>query len=311
MNVSTKFVSRALVTIIAFTFTSSAVFAEHGGPHAIDSTKSMKKVEKIGLEGYCPVCVIDARKWERGRPEFQSTYDGVTYYFPNAAIKGKFDAAPAKYVPALGGDCTVCYAKLGKRVPGNIRHASLRNKRLFLFPSDGEKRVFEEDPQAYTDVDLAAKGECIVCLVKVNKHVPGKPEHTVIHKGFRYLFPSDKEANAFQNAPEQFVAATMKSKATKTSMRKADTSTKLVRVAGMSACAGCEFGVTPLSNPDELGLAVKTSNGSVVVVENAHKLYPDIYAARFQGQNLHVEGEIVKTDGKVAWLQPSSVRVVN
>ena len=72
---------------------------------------------RIGLGGYCPVCIIDANKWAKGSPEYEATYDGVTYYFPEEAIKEKFLANPAKYVPALGGDCIVCYAKLGKRSP--------------------------------------------------------------------------------------------------------------------------------------------------------------------------------------------------
>ena len=78
---------------------------------------------RVGLEGYCPVCILDANKWAKGSPEHQATYDGVTYYFPEEAIKGeKFLASPAKYVPALGGDCIVCYAKLGECVPGMINH---------------------------------------------------------------------------------------------------------------------------------------------------------------------------------------------
>lgn len=321
MNVSTnRLVSHKtlLPAMIACLLAASLASADHDIPHSADAMKSserksMKKIQRIGLEGYCPVCVIAARKWERGRPEFQSTFDGVTYYFPSAAIKRKFDAAPAKYVPALGGDCTVCYAKAGKRVPGNIRHAAIDNNRLFLFPGESEKRLFQENPQAYANVDLAANGECVVCLAKANKHVPGKPEHTVVHNGFRYQFPSDREANAFRKAPEQFIAATMRTdkRVSRTSMRNGNVRTKIVSVAGMSACAGCEFGVTPLADPDELGLAVKTSDGGVVVVENAHKLYPEIYAARFQGQSLQVEGEIVKTEGKIAWVKPSAVRVVN
>ena len=68
---------------------------------------------RVGLRGYCPVCILDANKWVKGSPEHQATYDGVTYSFPDEAIKQKFLADPAKYVPALGGDCIVCYAKLG------------------------------------------------------------------------------------------------------------------------------------------------------------------------------------------------------
>src|SRR5215813_3380229 len=93
---------------------------------------------RIGLDGYCPVCIIEARKWEKGSPAHQATYDRVTYYFPNDTIKQKFLANPAKYVPALGGDCVVCYAKLGKRVAGSIRHSTRHDNRLFLFPSEKE-----------------------------------------------------------------------------------------------------------------------------------------------------------------------------
>lgn len=265
---------------------------------------------RIGLDGYCPVCVIDAGKWEKGQAHIQSTYDGQTYYFPNDAIKQKFDASPAKYVPALGGDCTVCYAKLGKRVPGSIRHAAIHNRRLFLFPSDAEKQAFVKNAAEFENTDLAANGECIVCLAKVNKHVPGSTKFTEVHNGFRYLFPSPREAAEFRRSPAQY-AATIKGKVMQTSSNKVDNRTKAVTVAGQSACAGCEFGVTPISNPDELGLAIKTGNGKVIVVENAHKLYPEAYKARFDGQTLQVKGNIIKTDGNIAWLTPSDLRVVN
>ena len=72
---------------------------------------------RIGLGGYCPVCILDANKWAKGSPDHQAIYDGVTYYFPDEAIKAKFLANPAKYVPALGGDCIVCYAKLSNAFP--------------------------------------------------------------------------------------------------------------------------------------------------------------------------------------------------
>src|SRR5438128_7623887 len=62
--------------------------------------------KRIGLDGYCPVCVLDANKWAKGSADHQATYDGVTYYFPSDTIKQAFVANPAKYVPALGGDCT-------------------------------------------------------------------------------------------------------------------------------------------------------------------------------------------------------------
>jgi len=42
--------------------------------------------ERIGLDGYCPVCIVEAKKWEKGSPEHSTVYDGITYRFPNEAI---------------------------------------------------------------------------------------------------------------------------------------------------------------------------------------------------------------------------------
>ncbi len=103
---------------------------------------------QIGLGGYCPVCILDANKWAKGSSDHQATYDGVTYYFPDEAIKAKFLADPAKYVPALGGDCIVCYAKLGKRVPGSVNRTALHDNRLFLFPGASNSRPSSATPRS-------------------------------------------------------------------------------------------------------------------------------------------------------------------
>lgn len=306
-----------LVVLLALMYSTSYSHAQSGS-----GTKHMnmmqgsatKKTQRVGLRGYCPVCIIEARKWERGRPEFHTVYDGVKYLFPSAAIKQKFDATPAKYVPALGGDCTVCYAKMGKRVPGSVQYAAIDKNRLYLFPSNEQKQMFLKDPTAFFNVDLAANGECVVCRKMANKRVPGSKDHAVIHDGLKYLFPSAKEARAFEQSPQNFVPSqrgTDKAVLQKTSAKYDNVATKFVSLSGKSGCAGCEYGVKPLGSPEELGLAVKTSTGKVVVIENAHKLYPKIYADRFEGQNLVVEGEILKNEGNYAWLSPKSVRVLN
>lgn len=272
-----------------------------------------KPGHKIGLEGYCPICILEARKWEKGRPEINSTYDGVTYYFPNESFKRKFDASPAKYVPALGGDCVVCYENLGKRVPGNIRFGSTHQNRVYLFPSDGERKTFQKSPSQFVNTDLAANGECVVCRAKVNKRVPGSTRFSEIHNGFRYLFPSAGEQAEFRRDPQQYASLAsglQRTTASRASMKKEISKSNMVRVAGKSACAGCEHGVAPIGSPDELGLAVNIADGRVVVVEDAHRLYPDVYSARFQGQNIEVSGKVIRTDGKISWLKPTSLRVL-
>lgn len=260
---------------------------------------------KVGLDGYCPVCIVEHGKWEKGSAEIQSTFDGIAYQFPTKSIQRIFDANPQKYVPVLGGDCIVCLEKAGKRVPGRVQHAALHNQRLYLFPSDAEKQTFIADPLAYSQTDLAIDGECIVCLAKADKHVAGSAKHTVIHDGLRYQFPSENEADLFRQSPSDFLSKTTMA------MKPESTTDSTVQLVGRSGCAACEFGVTPLSNPDELGLAVVGKDGQITVIEGAHQAYPQIYEERFAEKQLAVEGRIVKTEGKIRWLEPSSLRVVN
>ena len=181
----------------------------------------------------------------KGNPEIQTSYDGVTYQFPNEAIKKTFLADPAKYVPALGGDCIVCYAKAGKRVPGSIRHTASHAGRLYLFPSDREKQAFLAAPEKFAKTDLVLDGNCAVCLKHANKKVPGKPEFTAIHKGLRYQFPSDRERQMFVKNPERYAATEKSTKATADSKATSEDGA-IITVTGKTTCAGCEHGVTPI-----------------------------------------------------------------
>jgi YHS domain-containing protein len=264
---------------------------------------------RIGLGGYCPVCILDANKWAKGSPQHQATYDGVTYYFPEEAIKDKFLANPAKYVPALGGDCTVCYAKLGKRVPGSINHSARYENRIFLFPGAEQQQAFLSNPKEFANVDLALNGDCSVCQIHHNKRVAGKPEFTEIKDGIRYQFVSAREQAAFRKDPALYVAPASKAEAmeSKTSQRPAESGS--LTVLGQTKCAGCEWGIKTIQNPEELGLAVNTDDGRVVIVEQAHKLYPNAYENRYDGQKVRVSGRVLKQQGRFTWIEPTDLMV--
>ncbi len=276
-------------------------------PALAQSGSSHTARQKVALQGYCPVCIIEMRKWVRGDSKHRVQYDGKTYYFPGEKQKQMFLADPAKYVPALGGDCTVCFAKMGKRVPGSIHHAAISHNRLFLFPSEDQKKAFLANPAAYADVDLALDGNCAVCLIEMNKEMPGKPEITAIYHGLRYQFPSEKQRKMFLANPRKYAVKPTASKQTSNAKPAAN----VVTVKGRSGCAGCDYGVVPIGAKDTLGLAVNTADGRVFVIEDAHKLYPDVYKNRFEGLPLKVSGKVLKRDGKITWIQPSQLEVLN
>ena len=291
---------KTLFVLIALGVIAAGVAIARGEPN----TRSRSKQSSIALGGYCPVCIIEMKKWVRGNPLQQVTYDGKTYRFPGEKQKQMFLANPTKYVPALGGDCTVCYAKAGKRVSGNIRHVVFYGKRLFLFPGAAEKKEFLSNPKKYANVDLALNGNCAVCKADVNKDVPGKPEFTGIHQGLRYQFPSDKQRKMFLANTAKYTVKPAVHKQAK------HAAAKPITVKGKSGCAGCDYGVHPIGAPKMLGLAVNAPDGKVYVIEDAHELYPKVYEKRFDELPLQVSGKVLKRNGKFTWIQPSELKVL-
>lgn len=276
-----------------------------------------------GLEGYCPVCVIEKQEWVKGSADFVTTYDSKRYAFPGQEQLDMFLQNPAKYVPALGGDCTVCMVNMRKRVAGNIRHAAIRNSRLFLFPGEEQQKEFLANPEKYENADVAFSGQCAVCRVEMNQDVAGKPEFAAFYRSVRYLFPGDEQRKTFLANPEKYAikpptAADNAGSGTRggsgnrggsesRSEEPAADANALVAYIGKSGCAGCEFGKTPLLAPNELGLAITGDDGHVYIVENAHEEFPQIYEDRFDALQLKVVGRPVKSEGKFTWIIPTSL----
>ena len=85
---------------------------------------------------------------------------------------------------------------------------------------------------------------------------------------------------------------------------------KVSTFSGRVGCAGCEYGVKLIGSPNEMGLAVTTSDGQVIVVEDAHLKWPKIYQARFDGNQVEVSGQVIRQQGKFKWLKPTELKAV-
>ncbi len=86
----------------------------------------------LALEGYCPVAYFAVNKPVRGRPEYPSTYDGVTYHFASADAKKAFDRNPEKYIPAFGGWCAFGMS-VEDKFPVDPTNFKIVDGRLMLF----------------------------------------------------------------------------------------------------------------------------------------------------------------------------------
>ena len=86
----------------------------------------------VALEGYCPVAYFAVDKAVRGKPEFASTHNDVTYHFVSADAKKAFDADPEKYIPAFGGWCAFGMA-VSDKFPVDPTNFKIVDGRLLLF----------------------------------------------------------------------------------------------------------------------------------------------------------------------------------
>ena len=86
----------------------------------------------MALEGYCPVAYFAVDKAVRGKPEYASTYNGVTYHLVSAEAQRAFEEDPERYLPAYGGWCAFGMA-VEDKFPVDPTNFKIVNGRLMVF----------------------------------------------------------------------------------------------------------------------------------------------------------------------------------
>ena len=104
----------------------------------------------LGLEGYCPVTLIDKGSWVEGRAQWGARHRGRTYLFAGAEQQKAFLADPDRYAPALSGDDPVLACDQGRQVAGQRRYGVTYQSRTYLFSSPETRTAFAANPQRYT-----------------------------------------------------------------------------------------------------------------------------------------------------------------
>ena len=99
-------------------------------------------MSEVAIDGYCPVAYFVADGPLKGSAEFSSTYEGKTYHLVSADAKAMFDAEPAKYAPAYGGECAFGVS-INETFPVDPTNYKVVNDRLFLFLKNGDTDALE------------------------------------------------------------------------------------------------------------------------------------------------------------------------
>jgi len=98
----------------------------------------------LGLDGYCPVQLIENWSWVVGDRQWGAIHEGRTYLFAGPKERQMFLENPHKYAPVEGGDDAVVLREQGQRVPGRRECGGVYDGRLYLFSSEASYAKFEQ-----------------------------------------------------------------------------------------------------------------------------------------------------------------------
>ena len=86
----------------------------------------------LAIKGY-DVTEYYNNKALKGSKEFNTTYDGVTYYFTSQSNKEKFNNSPSSFIPEYGGYCAYAIGLKSEKVDINPKSFEIIDNKLYLF----------------------------------------------------------------------------------------------------------------------------------------------------------------------------------
>ncbi len=117
----------------------------------------------------------------------------LTVLFATEVAKGQ--------TKAMNGFCPVTILDNAKWEKGDTALKTTYDKRTYYFVNKEAKAKFDKFPPKYVP---ALGGDCIICLINVNKRIEGSVFYSVRHKDRLYLFPGDVAKKEFKDEPEKF-----------------------------------------------------------------------------------------------------------
>jgi YHS domain-containing protein/thioredoxin-related protein len=110
----------------------------------------------LGLDGFCPVQLVDNSRWEPGKRAWGAIHRGRTYLFAGMEERTRFLANPDRYAPVNSGDDVVLSLDQGQSVPGHREHGVQFEGHVYLFASEATLDKFQSNRHYYADRALQA-----------------------------------------------------------------------------------------------------------------------------------------------------------
>ena len=103
----------------------------------------------LGLDGFCPVTLIEQRSWKSGDPRYGAIHRNRTYIFCGPAEQQRFLQNPDAYSPMMSGDDPVLALDQSRSVSGSRKHGVFFGNRVYLFSSEQTLAEFQRNPNRY------------------------------------------------------------------------------------------------------------------------------------------------------------------
>jgi thioredoxin-related protein len=110
----------------------------------------------LGLDGYCPVQLVEKSRWQKGQKAWGAIHRGRIYLFVGIEERRRFMAAPDRYAPVNSGDDVVLAVEQGRSVPGFREHGVQFENHIYLFADEASLGKFRSNPHYYADRALQA-----------------------------------------------------------------------------------------------------------------------------------------------------------
>jgi thioredoxin-related protein/YHS domain-containing protein len=102
-----------------------------------------------GLDGYCPVTLMEQSQWVKGDARWGINHRGRTYLFFSDQHRQRFWADPDRFAPVLSGYDAVRFVEGGQLVSGKREHGVFYRDRIYLFADEAALERFGQRPDDY------------------------------------------------------------------------------------------------------------------------------------------------------------------
>lgn len=110
----------------------------------------------VGLEGFCPVTLMEQKQWTPGDPRWGAIHRGRTYLFASAEHQQRFLARPDDYAPMLSGNDPVAFVDRGQLTDGKRAHGVFYGQQMYLFSDEQNLQTFWSSPDRYVATVIEA-----------------------------------------------------------------------------------------------------------------------------------------------------------